>query len=327
MVEPEQKKRNVFLDDFPGGLLIIGAVLIVFFLNLLSGAKVIGVDQEKVAIKKEWILLNNEKEDFYRKKKEWDGIEQRLMAGRAELEALKNQSKEEADKLDGLQKENTTLDETGQGLKKDVAVLEARKDEAGKQESELESMVDESQRKLGGVKTENGDLVQTNQDLDEKNKKLEERNAFLEKEISANEDALKNAIKDFVSYVENLKIQSDKIAAITEGLDSKKQGFDQVASTIQDNSNKLLTLSQSLQAELDGFIDRTDDLKASNSSEDKVIVDLNNGIKFLNSVKGDFRSIESRDKDNYQTILDKLETLENEIKLIKLSAKQNINSK
>ena len=72
MVEPEQKKRGVFLDDFPGGLLIILAILVVFFLNLLSGAKVIGVDQEKVAIKKEWILLNNEKEDFYRKKKEWN---------------------------------------------------------------------------------------------------------------------------------------------------------------------------------------------------------------------------------------------------------------
>ena len=66
MAKQEQKRRNVFLDDFfPGGLLIIVAVLVVFVLDILSGSKVIGVDQEKVALEKELISLDKEKKDFF----------------------------------------------------------------------------------------------------------------------------------------------------------------------------------------------------------------------------------------------------------------------
>ena len=70
MIEQSPKKRIVFLDNFPSGFLIVGAITVVFVLNILSGVKVIGVDQEKVALKKDRLILDNDRADFYSKKKE-----------------------------------------------------------------------------------------------------------------------------------------------------------------------------------------------------------------------------------------------------------------
>jgi chromosome segregation ATPase len=261
MAEQEQKIRSPFLDDFPAGILIIGAVLLVFVLDLLSGAKVIGVDQEKVAVKKEWVLLNKEKEDFYRKKKEWDKIDELLAAGSSKLETLKNKTKDENDRQDELKKENKTLDETSQKLKNDVSILEERKADTSKQESALVMSLNQSQQKLAEVMGQNQDLV-------DQNKKLEGRNGLIEQETLYSED-LKNSIKKFIAYVENLKTQTDKIVTVSSELDSKSQDSDQTVGTIQDNTSKLLTLSQSLQGALNNIISKIDDAKTINSNTNK----------------------------------------------------------
>jgi chromosome segregation ATPase len=268
MAEQGQKTRNPFLDDFPGGLLIIGAVLLVFALDLLSGAKVIGVDQEKVAVKKEWKMLNREKEDFYRKKKDWDNIDELLAAGSSKLEALRNKLKDEADRRDELQKENKTLDESSQKLKSDISALEARKADISKQESTLLMGLTASQQKLGEVQTQSENLQGHNKDLVDKNKKLESRNALLEQETLNSED-LKNSIKSFVSYVEGLKTQTDKIVSVSAALDTKTQDSDQTAGAIQDNTTKLLTVSQSLQSALNNIITKIDESKTGISNTNR----------------------------------------------------------
>jgi DNA repair exonuclease SbcCD ATPase subunit len=273
MAKQEQKRRNVFLDDFfPGGLLIIVAVLVVFVLDILSGSKVIGVDQEKVALEKELISLDKEKKDFYRKKKEWDEIEERLTAESAKLKAFKNQSKDETDRRDELQKENKALDETRQELKNNISVLEVRKEDISKEESGLAKSFDDLQQKLRNIKAQNSSLLESNQNLENKSKELEQRNTSLQQEAMVSA-GLRNSIKDFVSYVENLKVQADKMAAVSavsEALDSQ-QGAEQMSNnaTIQDNTGKLLTLSQSLQTALNDILARTDNSKTSNSSENQ----------------------------------------------------------
>ena len=243
--------------------------MVVFALDLVSGSKVVNVDQERVAIRKEWVLLNKEKEDFYRKKKEWDGIEERLTAGSSKLEAVKNQAKDEADRRDQFRKENKTLDATSQDLKNNIAVLEARKEDISKEESELAKTLDNAQEKLRSIQAQNLSLVRANQDLENKSKELEHHNATLEQEAMVNE-GLENAIKDFVVYVDMLKAQTDKMAAANanESLDSSGQQSDQSSvTTLQDNATKLLTLAQTLQAALNDILARTG--RAGNSDENQ----------------------------------------------------------
>lgn len=322
----QQKKRAIYLDNFPSGFLIIGAIAAVFLLSLMSGVKVVGVDQEKVAIKKDRLILDKDRADFYRKKKEWDGIEARLMAGRTELESLQRQTIDEAGRKDALQKDNKGLDATRQTLKNDVAVLEKQKEVISKSVTESERALDEFQRKLDLVKTEHGGLVQSNQDLMERNKGLEVQLTALKQEIADNDGRMKNAIKDLVTYVEKIGIVSNDFAR-------KKDEFDRISGSIQENTSKLSVVSQDMGAALKDFTVKTNELKASKTSANVSIDELSirtkelsgaadrmsslrqeliNAVEKIDKAAGSVKKPDSQ-SDDIRTILDKLDGLSNKI--------------
>ena len=280
-----QKRKRALLDGFPGGLLILIAAVLVFALNLMSGTRVIGVDYEKVALKKEWLTLNKEKEEFYKNKKEADDLAVLIGTRKADLGKLQQDiDQRKKEKSDATLELNQLIEQITKN-KQDEAVVAAELKGINQQKAsllsskeDLQKETDAFQSKVSSLKAESEGLRVKSEQLLAQNSELEARQESLKKKISDSEGQLRNSIKDLASTVDVLKTENSSFGNALDGLGQNAKGLGGVAGNIQDSATKLSQLSKEISAQHQAVNEASDQLKAvlnTVGKEDKQKLDSN----------------------------------------------------
>src|SRR6266446_4979542 len=225
------KRRSSALDrGFPSGKILLGLAALIILLQGIAAWKVLNLEQERVAVARSWVLLEEARKALEEDKKvhgpllrELPGLKAEVSDLKTERSRLQGEVEEREKRLAGLKAEMPEVEKKGQDLR---AIIE----QSGATISALEKA---SGALKGEIPEKTSELSQLKQDIENsrtQQKLLAERRGVLNNEVSKLEkdesilqikrDGLQAEIKRLTAELDRLTGPSSDLARSVESFKS-----------------------------------------------------------------------------------------------------------
>ncbi len=230
LATPDKRRGSVLDRGFPSGKILLGLAALIILLQGIAAWKVLNLEQERVAVARSWVLLEEARKALEEDKKvhgpllrELPGLKAEVSDLKTERSRLQGEVEEREKRLAGLKAEMPEVEKKGQDLR---AIIE----QSGATISALEKA---SGALKGEIPEKTSELSQLKQDIENsrtQQKLLAERRGVLNNEVSKLEkdesilqikrDGLQAEIKRLTAELDRLTGPSSDLARSVESFKS-----------------------------------------------------------------------------------------------------------